>query len=537
MARTDRTLWTFVALVAAAFGCKGPPPTSTAAVAAEPTRLFWGDLHVHSSASPDAFAGDRAAVDLDAAYRFGRGGPAVHPSTGARVQLERPLDFVVVTDHAERLDEDEWRRAVEAAEQHYLPCRFTTFVGWEWTGAETGEPIHRVVVMNRGMKTALGLSPFSARDGARPADLWSWLAETSARVDVDFIAVPHGSNLSGGRMYPKVDAADGSIDQAYAKARARWEPVVTVTQVEGDAETHPKLSPNDAFADFERFTEAAPKGAEEGDYARSALLRGLQLERSTGVNPFQVGMVGSTGTHTGLAAPNEARFWAAPPGTGSDALGAQGLTAVWAHENTRTAIFDALRNREVYATTGPRIRVRFFGGWAFEDKQATKANMVQVGYRFGYPMGSELERGPKGKAPRFLMYAIKDPMGANLDRIQMVKGWLDAQGEAHERVYDVVWSPGRHRNADGTLEPVVDTVSLESGQYTDADGAPSLHGFWADPDFDPEVPAFYYLRVLEVPTPRHTLYDAVAEGRDPTKTGHPATIQERAYATPIWYTP
>lgn len=539
MARTDRARWILLGLMTAAFGCKGPPPTSPAAVATEPTELFWGDFHVHSSASPDAVEGDRRAVDIDSAYRFARGAPTVHPYTRARVQLQRPLDFVAVTDHGESLDEATWRRAVEAAEQHYAPCAFTTFVGWEWTGTDKGYPIHRIVLMNRDMKAALDLTPFGARSGARPADLWDWLAETSTRVGADFLAIPHGPNLSGGRMFPSVDAAGASVDEADAKARARWEPLAAVTQIEGDAETHPQLSPDDAFADFERYAgvDESPTEAEDGAYLRSALMRGLQLGRSTGVNPFQVGMVGSTGSHTGLAAADEARFWGAPPGPQSGDLGAQGLTGVWAHENTRTAIFRALRNREVYATTGPRIRVRFFGSWAFEKKQATKANMVQVGYRFGYPMGSELTQAPNGKAPRFLMYAIKDPEGANLDRIQMVKGWLDAEGDAHEKVYDVVWSPGRQRDADGKLEPVTNTVDLETGRYADDSGAQALHGFWSDPDFDPEAPAFYYLRVLQVPTPRHTLYDAVAEGRDPTASAHPATIQERAYTTPIWYTP
>jgi len=294
-----------------------------------------------------------------------------------------------------------------------------------------------------------------------------------------------------------------------AEARMRWERLAEVIQIEGDSEAE----------------------------ARTALLRGLQIAQAVGVNPFQFAMIGSTGSHTGIASADEAYFWGAAPGLAGRDANAQGLIGVWAEENTRASIFDAFERKEVYATTGPRIRVRFFGGWAFEAKQAQKANMVTLGYTFGHPMGSNLKGAPGGKVPSFLMYAVKDPEDANLDRIELVKGWVDAEGNAHEEVYDVAWSAGRERGADGELPPVNNSVDLATASYENADGAAALRGFWSDPAFDPEQHAFYYLRVLQIPTPRHSLYDAVANQVDPSETGQPTTIQERAYTSPIWYSP
>jgi hypothetical protein len=430
-----------------------------------------------------------------------------------------------------------WRGLVEAAERHYAPCAFTSFIGWEWTSEAGGRELHRVVFMDRGAEQARQFVPFSALDSAVPEDLWAWLAETSERVGTDFISIPTGSDLSGGAMYPEADSEGRPITAAYARTRMRWEPVAEVTQSKGDLETHPSLSPEDAFAGFEKLP--GPPDAREGDYVRSALLRGLQIDREVGVNPYEVGMIGSTGSHTGLASAEEASFWGAMSADGLQGgeLSAQGLTAVWAEENTRQSIFAAFKRREVYATTGPRIRVRFFGGWGFDRKQAAKYTMVNTGYTMGFPMGSDLTKGPEGKAPSFMMYAVKDPDGANLDRIQLIKGWVDAEGKTHEKVYDVVWSGKRERDADGKLPPVMNTVDLKTGKQLPIEGAPALHGFWSDPDFDPSERAFYYLRVLQVPTPRHTLYDAIAFGVDPQESGHPPTIQERAYTSPIWYTP
>jgi hypothetical protein len=551
MKRIPATLWLLTALVTTAtgvLGCKGPPPTNPGAIAREPNELLWGDTHVHTTYSADLL--HTRSADPNTAYNWAKGLPVVHPDTQARVQLGRPLDFLIVTDRAEGLDDTKWNGVIEAAERHYAPCIFTTFIGWEWASEPDGRSLHRVVFMNEGPKTARQLVPFSARDSQRPEDLWSWLEETSNRVETDFIAIPHNPNLSGGMMFAAVDSEGKPITAAYARTRMRWEPVAEVTQIKGDSETHPTLSPDDEFADFETF----PPGdtdVSEGDYARAALLRGLEIGRAIGSNPFELGMIGSSGSRTGLSSADEDHFWGAPSsqsaegespaagtaGLGDSDLSAQGLTAVWAEENTRTSIFEAFKRKEVYATTGPRIRVRFFGGWGFDAKQSRTADMVNIGYTFGYPMGSDLKKAPKGKAPKFLMYAVKDPEGANLDRIQLVKGWVDAEGNAHEKVYDVAWSAGRTRNADGTLPAVDSSVDLATAKYEDVWGASALHGFWSDPEFDPEQPAFYYLRVLEVPTPRHTLYDAVALGVDPDETGRPPTIQERAYTSPIWYTP
>ncbi len=551
MDRIQKPLWILTALAATggALGCKGPPPTSPAVIAREPNQLLWGDTHVHPSRSTDVQGPDGRPVDANTAYRWAKGLPVVHPYTRARVQLQRPLDFLVLSSQAEALEPAAWSGAIDAAEHHYEPCAFTTFIGWEWN-ADRGS---RVVFMSGGAKQARQLVPLSAQDGPHPEELWSWLAETSTRVGTDFIAIPQAPNLSGGTMYPEVDSEGQPITKAYSEARMRWERVAEVTQIQGDAETHPALSPDDELADFERRPRTQERGATQpkvskGAYARTALLRGLQIGKAVGANPFWFGMIGSTGSDTGLASADEDYFWgAAPPqpdpgnapfgGLGGLGSSAQGLTAVWAEENTRTSIFDAFKRREVYATTGPRIRVRFFGGWNFNAKQARKTGMVMLGYTFGHPMGSDLTKAPEGKAPSFLMYAVKDPEGASLDRIQLVKGWVDGQGNTHEKVYDVAWSGGRERGPDGEVPPVKNTVDLTTATYEDTEGAPALYAFWSDPEFDPEQPAFYYLRVLQVPTPRHSLYDAVAHGIDPAETGYPPTIQERAYTSPIWYTP
>ncbi len=556
MDRTPRTHWILTALVvtmASSLGCKGPPPTTPRQIAREPSRLLWGDTHVHTSNSADAYRSGNRTADPNTAYRWARGLPVVDPFTQARVQLEKPLDFLVVADHAEGLEKAAWSDTIEAAERHYSPCAFTTFIGWEWTSELDGHNLHRVVFMNEGGEQARGFVPFSALDSARPEELWRWLEETSSGVGTDFIAIPNNPNLSDGMMYPEVDSEGSPISATYAQTRMRWEPVAEVTQTKGDSETHPSLTPNDEFADFETFPGTSAQNgdgadASDGGYARTALLRGLQLDQEVGANPFQFGMIGSSGSHTGLASVEEDNFWGATPsrpnteGSRYEDLypadpSAQGLTAVWAEENTRASIFNALKRKEVYATTGPRIRVRFFGGWDFHAKQSAKARMVNIGYTFGHPMGSELSKAPEGKAPGFLMYAVKDPAGANLDRIQLIKGWVDAEGKTHEKVFDVVWSGDRERGAGGKLPPVKSTVDLTTGKYDDTEGASALHGFWSDPEFDPAQGAFYYLRVLQVPTPRHSLYDALAGGVDPNETGHPPIIQERAYTSPIWYAP
>jgi hypothetical protein len=364
-------------------------------------------------------------------------------------------------------------------------------------------------------------------------------------------------------MFPLIQPfTDLPVDQAYVEARAKWEPVYEVTQMKGTGEAHPFLSPNDEFADFEiwdkgnlNLSEAKTPDMLPAEYARSGLLTGMQLEREFGTNPYAFGMIGSTDAHTGLPAVEEDNFWGkvtpmepnaerltkvflADQGTGLTVMewevSSAGYAAVWAQENTRASIFDAMERREVYATTGTRMTVRFFGGYDFAAGDAASRNPAVIGYGKGVPMGGELAPDPQGRAPGFLVAALRDPIGANLDRYQIVKGWLDADGNPQERVYDVAWSDGRVAGADGKLPPVGSTV--EGATWTNTIGAPELIAVWQDPDFDPALPAFYYGRVLEIPTPRWTAYDAAYFGTTPLP-GTVMELQERAYTSPIWYTP
>jgi hypothetical protein len=361
-------------------------------------------------------------------------------------------------------------------------------------------------------------------------------------------------------MFPLKDSEGEPITADYARSRMKWEPVAEITQIKGDSETHPTLSPTDEFADFETYEHLIAVGeyaqgvsADAGDYARSALKRGLEIEARTGVNPYQFGLIGSTDSHTGMSSAEENNFHgkmaqdSTPetkaidiiPGANGWDMGAAGLVGVWAEENTRPSIFEAFRRKEVYATTGPRIRLQFFGGWDFAAEDVPAGDISGEGYGKGVPMGASLPATPKSKGapPTFLVAALKDPVEANLDRIQIVKGWLDKDGSTRERVYDVALSDGRIVGADGTVELVGNTVNPKTATYTNTIGDTELSTVWTDPDFDLAARAFYYARVLQIPTPRHSLFDAVALGIDPQATGHPAAIQERAYSSPIWYTP
>lgn len=445
-----------------------------------------------------------------------------------------------------------WDANIEAADFHNQPGVFTAMIGWEWSAQPGGSNLHRVVITPQDRTISSQYLPFSQLESSDPEALWAWLEQVSGKTGAEFLAIPHNSNVSIGKMFPLVGEAGNDLDAEYAKARMKWEPVVEVTQIKGDSETHPLLSPTDEFADYETYPfvltpEGLTPDPTNGDYIRSGLKRGLELENSTGANPYKMGMIGSTDSHTGLSAVEESNFAGKGQhdsrpelrsqftGLGSSKgwdMGAAGYAAVWASENTRQAIFDAFKRKEVYASTGPRIVLRFFGGFKFKAKDAGARDIAAVGYKKGVPMGGDLHQKGK-KPPSFLVVAAKDPNAANLDRIQIVKGWLNAAGGSEEKVYDAALSDGR---SDGS-QPVGNTVDLKTGQYTNTIGDVQLATVWTDPDFDPTQSAFYYARVLQIPTPRYSLLDAIALGIDPKETNRPATIQERVYSSPIWYTP
>ena len=600
--------------------------------------LYWGDTHLHTSYSPDAFLMQNRSATPDTAYQYAKGAPVIHPLHRARVQIHTPLDFLVVSDHAEFMgvvpkilqgdplvtgtttgkryqemaeagkeievfkeliaqvngvippNEDlnspevsrtVWGEIMDAADRHNEPGTFTAFMGWEWSSTPGGANLHRVVIMKEGRETGEQFIPYSSLSSDKPEDLWAWLDKTTAETGGHFIAIPHNSNISGGKMFPLQDSAGAVLTPGYAESRMRWEPLAEITQIKGDSETNANLSPTDEFADFETyehliaaegaessimfsdaflaelseadrsFVQRSPERIEQaGNYVRSALLRGLAIEQRIGANPYKFGLIGSTDSHTGLASAEETNFHgkmaldSTPenkpkeivPGTRGWDMGAAGLVAIWAEENTRASLFDAMHRKEVYATSGPRIGLRFFGGWDFSGDDVA-GDIAIAGYDRGVPMGGELPMGAGGAAPSFLLMAMKDPVDANLDRIQIVKGWLDDDGLPQEKVYDVAWSGDRQPDADGKLPAVGNTVDLSTGAYSNSIGDTELSAAWTDPDFDPAKSAFYYVRVLQIPTPRHTLLDAIALGIDPGETGHPATIQERAYSSPIWLVP
>jgi hypothetical protein len=586
-----------------------------------PTRVYWGDTHLHTLLSMDA-AALGCKVGPEEAYRFARG-EEVTSSTSQPAQLSRPLDFLVVTDHAEGfgcMDElmkgnpalladpklkrwhdmvkeggdtafkatweliaatgdpktmpagfndqaiirSVWERYLKTAEQFNEPGKFTAFIGYEWTSTPSGDNLHRCVIFRDGADKAIQTLPLSALDSENPEDLWKVMAAYEEKTGGHVLAIPHNGNISGGRMFELVDFMGNPLTRKYAEARAGWEPLIEATQQKGDGESAKVLSPTDEFAGYEPWTKMNLGGKKlhqdsffQYEYARAALKNGLKLEQELGVNPFKFGMIGSTDSHTGLSAVEEDNFFGKAPPYEPSAhrwehvfsklgdktiqaweLAASGYAAVWATENTREAIWDAMKRKEVYATTGSRMTVRFFGGWDFDAKDAQTRSPAIAGYTKGVPMGGDLHEAPAGKAPSFLAAALRDPMGANLDRIQIVKGWLDAKGEVQEKVYDVVWGDADKRKpgANGKLPPVGNTVDVENALWTNTIGDPELIGVWKDPDFDPSLKTFYYTRVIEIPTPRWTCYDVKRFGvKMPPEI--PMTTQERAYTSPIWYTP
>jgi hypothetical protein len=588
-----------------------------AAGAAQPAKLLWGDTHLHTSHSTDAYGSGNLFIDPEQAFRFARGQPVRHPTLGSRVQIARPLDFLVVADHSDflgiqvylqkddpRLTATErgrrlreltlqnpnaifrmiigggqeftreqlletyqpimmqpWHDAIAAAERHNQPGEFTAFSGWEWSSHRENRNLHRVVFSDATADQLRRFFPYSNLESDRPEDLWAWLAKTADETGADFIAIPHNSNMSTGLMFDRLDSWGRPLTAEYARTRARWEPVVEITQAKGTSEVHPALAPNDEFAEFEIFRRlffAQQPQALPGDYARNALMAGLELQQQLGENPYKFGMIGSSDIHTGLSTTDEDAFGGAvardakledrqaaprnrPPQLAASLaaweLSAAGLAGVWAHENTRKDIADAFRRKEVYATSGTRIQLRVFGGFNFRPAHARAKDVAEPGYRLGVPMGADLANAPRGQPVSLLIHAVRDSQGANLDRIQVVKGWLDAQGRAHEKIFEVAWSGDRRPGANGRLPAVGNTVDAATARYANTIGAAQLAAVWRDPQFDPAQMAFYYVRVLEIPTPRHQVYDTAALNMAPEEAAQQLTIQERAWSSPIWYTP
>jgi len=460
-----------------------------------------------------------------------------------------------------------WQETIKAAEDNNEPGRFTAFIGYEWTSNSGGNNLHRNVIFRDNGDKASQVEPFTVYPpygSDNPADLWKWMAAYEQKTGGNVLAIPHNGNLSNGIMFPLDSAFGKKLDSEYVQTRAKWERLYEATQTKGDGEAHPFLSPNDEFADFETWDKGNLDGSVakkpemlQYEYARSGLKNGLILQRKLGTNPYKFGLIGSSDAHTGLAAMQEDNFFGKTatqepspermqaafvdnPKTGIKIMdwevGASGYAAVWATDNTREALWDAMERRETYATTGTRVIVRFFGGYEFTQEDALNRLPAAVAYSKGVPMGGDLGPAPEGQAPTFLVAALKDQLGGNLDRYQIIKGWLDRKGEAHERVYDVVWSGDRVPDADGKVPLVGNTVNVEHATWTNTIGAPELIAVWEDPDFDPSQPAFYYGRVIDIPTPRWTAYDAKRLGSKPLPNTR-MTITERAYTAPIWYTP
>jgi len=480
-------------------------------------------------------------------------------------QMTVPKELVEQYSPGSAVYNNLWEEITKTADRFNEPGRFTALIGFEWTSVPKGFNLHRNVILRDGGDRARQVLPLTTQPpmGTQdPLDLYKWLDNYETKTGGQTLAISHNGNLSNGWMFPLNDTyAGGKVNKEYVELRAKWEPLYEVTQIKGDGETHPLLSPNDEFADYETLakgnldlTQLKEDDMLQREYAREALKNGLLLEKKLGTNPYKFGMVGATDTHTGLSTAEEENYFgkstsAEPSATRAEhpfvsselgtiegyELAAAGYQGVWASENTREAIFDAMERKETYATTGPRIPVRFFGGWSFNDDDLRSRTPAFRGYQKGVPMGSDLPTAT-ASAPTFMVFALRDPIGANLDRIQIVKGWLGRNGKTHEKVYDVAWSDDRQPGDDGKLPPVGNTVDLEAANWTNTIGASELATVWTDPDFDPKLKAFYYARVIEIPTPRWVLYDKVRFGANIPKEAK-LTHQERAYTSPIWYTP
>jgi len=587
-----------------------------------PNEVYFGDTHLHTSYSTDAgMIGN--IVGPEDAYRLSRG-EVITSSHGLKVKLSRPLDFVVISDHAENLglapaivasdkdllknpwgkaihdmvkegklveafdfwvkqmnlSEDKlkgsdfarsyWQKSTAAAEKYNEPGLFTAMIGFEWTSLPGGNNLHRNILFRDNKDKADQIIPISSFDTTDPEKLWEWMAAYEKKTGGHLLAIAHNGNLSGGLMFDDVTLKSKEpLDRNYAQRRMRWEPVYEVTQIKGDGEAHPALSPNDEFADFYTWDTGTfgpdPKTPEmlPKEYAREAYKRGLVYEEKLGVNPFKFGMIGSTDSHTSIPSTEEDNFFgkvslaepsANPHFRFNEAIigreladkskvirhyraASAGLAAIWSRENTREALWDSLKRKEVYATTGTRIKVRLFAGWDYKSEDLNRSDFAEYGYDNGVPMGGDLTNAPKEKEPTFLVRAVRDADGANLDRVQIIKGWSDKEGKTHEKVYDIAVSDDRKIGKDGRCkEPVGNTVNVKDASYTNSIGEPYLQAFWKDPDFDPKQRAFYYVRALEIPTPSWLAFDAKVYGSIIPEDGD-TVIQERAYTSPIWYTP
>jgi len=603
-------------------------PYSPYAGGAVPNRVFWGDTHLHTSYSMDAGAfgarlgpedayrfarGDEVESSTAGRARLARpldflvvadhsdnmgffpdlfaGDPIIladpkgrewydKVQQGGEAGVEVALEIIDAFSRGTFPEalmywpdstayKDTWAKTIEAAETYNDPGHFTAFIGYEWTSqVPPGQNLHRVVIYRDAADKASQTVPattYPPQGSTDPEYLWKLLQAYEDKTGGEVLAIAHNGNLSNGLMFPLINPVDGKpLTREYAETRARWEPLYEVTQIKGDGETHPFLSPNDELADFGTWDKgnlnlSEPKTDDmlQYEYARRALELGLQLENDLGTNPYKFGMIGSTDSHTGLSTADDDNFFGKHAGSepspermehpfakfgdleilGWETL-ASGYAGVWARENTREALFDAMQRKEVYGTTGPRMLVRFFGGWDFESSDASTRQPAAVGYQKGVPMGGDLSQAPAGKSPTFLIAALKDPIGANLDRVQIVKGWQNGKGKLHERVYDVAVSDGREIGSDGRCKtPVGNTVDVANASWTNSIGDTEMITVWKDPDFDRGQRAFYYVRVIEIPTPRWTAYDAKyfnLQNVDPEIT---MITQERAYTSPIWYTP
>ncbi|WP_440875170.1 DUF3604 domain-containing protein [Thalassotalea sp. PLHSN55] len=584
--------------------------------------VFFGDTHLHTSYSTDAgLVGN--TLGPEEAYQLARG-EEVKASNGASAKLAKPLDFLVVADHAENLGlaifiEEKnpeflanpwgqkiyeasqkggvegatetymmwqavlnklddplknekglatsiWKRSTAAAEKYNDPGVFTALIGYEWTLQERGNNLHRNIIFRGGKEQADQITPLSQYDAQDPEQLWDWMEAYENKTGDQVLAIPHNGNLSNGLMFDDTTLrSKKNLDVAYAKRRMKWEPLYEVTQMKGDGEAHPYLSPDDQFADFETFDKGSfgpePKKKEmlRNEYAREAYKRGLEYQEKMGENPFKFGMIGSTDSHTSVPSAEEDNYFGkvsllepsdhpirfeeeisgrpAPEHakTYASQISASGLAAVWAKDNTRESLWDAMMNKETYATTGSRMRVRVFAGTEFTESDLARSDFADNGYAKGVPMGGDLSHSDV--APSLLIKALKDPDGANLDRVQVVKGWYDSAGNKQERVFDVAVSDDREIVNGYCKTPVGNTVNVERSTYVNSIGNNAFDVYWQDPEFKADEHAFYYVRVLEIPTPRWTTRDAHIFEKVQLPDNVPTTIQERAYTTPIWYTP